>query len=79
MTLAGPLLSYPLLSGLLPPVTELHRFDEQLIKEVILYEMARNGQVFFIHNRVETIDQTAAAIKKRIPAAEVGVVGGAEA
>ena len=34
-----------------PIVTELHRFDEQLIKEVILYEMARNGQVFFIHNR----------------------------
>lgn len=33
-----------------PIVTELHRFDEQLIKEVILYEMARNGQVFFIHN-----------------------------
>jgi transcription-repair coupling factor (superfamily II helicase) len=38
-----------------PIVTELHRFDESVIKEAILYEMSRGGQIFFIHNRVETI------------------------
>ncbi|MDR1415082.1 MAG: DEAD/DEAH box helicase, partial [Odoribacteraceae bacterium] len=38
-----------------PIVTELHRFDESVIKEAILYEISRGGQIFFIHNRVETI------------------------
>lgn len=50
-----------------PIVTELHRFDEQLIKEVILYELSRNGQVFFIHNRVETIRDIQGMLQRVIP------------
>ena len=38
-----------------PIITEVHGFNEQLIREAILYEVARNGQVFFIHNRVQNI------------------------
>ena len=39
----------------MPIVTELHGFNEEIIKEGIEYEVSRNGQVFFIHNRVENI------------------------
>ena len=59
-----------------PIVTELHRFDEQLIKEVILYEMARNGQVFFIHNRVETIRDIEAMLHRIIPQVKTCVAHG---
>lgn len=59
-----------------PIVTELHRFDEQLIKEVILYEMARNGQVFFIHNRVETIRDIEGMLHRIIPQVKTCVAHG---
>lgn len=65
-----------------PIVTELHRFDEQLIKDVILYEMARNGQVFFIHNRVETIRDIQGMLHRVIPQVKTciahGQMGGEE-
>ena len=41
----------------MPIVTELHGFNEEIIKEGIEYEVSRNGQVFFIHNRVENIKE----------------------
>lgn len=59
-----------------PIVTELHRFDEQLIKEVILYEMSRNGQVFFIHNRVETIRDIQGMLQRVIPQVKTCVAHG---
>ena len=59
-----------------PIVTELHRFDEQLIKEVILYEMARNGQVFFIHNRVETIRDIQGMLQRIVPQVKTCVAHG---
>ncbi len=59
-----------------PIVTELHRFDERLIKEVILYEMARNGQVFFIHNRVETIRDIEGMLHRIIPQVKTCVAHG---
>lgn len=59
-----------------PIVTELHRFDEHLIKEVILYEMARNGQVFFIHNRVETIRDIEGMLHRIIPQVKTCVAHG---
>lgn len=59
-----------------PIVTELHRFDEQLIKEVILYEMARNGQVFFIHNRVETIRDIQGMLQRIIPQVKTCIAHG---
>lgn len=59
-----------------PVVTELHRFDEQLIKEVILYEVSRNGQVFFIHNRVETILDIQGMLNRILPKIKTCVVHG---
>lgn len=59
-----------------PIVTELHRFDEQLIKEVILYEMSRNGQVFFIHNRVETIRDIQGMLQRVVPQVKTCIAHG---
>ena len=50
-----------------PIVTELHGFNEETIREVINYEVARNGQVFFIHNRVQNIHEVEAVIKRIVP------------
>ncbi len=57
-----------------PIVTEVHGFNEQMIKEAILYEMDRNGQVFFIHNRVQNIYEVEATIKRIVPGVKT-VVG----
>lgn len=59
-----------------PIVTELHRFDEPLIKEVIQYEIARNGQVFFIHNRVETIRDIQGMLQRIVPQVKTCVAHG---
>jgi transcription-repair coupling factor (superfamily II helicase) len=57
-----------------PIVTEVHGFNEQLIREAILYEVERNGQVFFIHNRVQNILEVEATIKRIVPGVKT-VVG----
>jgi transcription-repair coupling factor (superfamily II helicase) len=59
-----------------PVQTELHVFNEELIKEAIVFEMDRNGQVFFIHNRVADLKQLGALITKLVPGARVGVAHG---
>ena len=56
-----------------PVTTELHVFNEKIIKDAIEYELARNGQVFFIHNRVSDIHEVAAMIQKLSPKARIGV------
>ncbi len=50
-----------------PIATELHGFNVDIIREAIQYEMARGGQVFFIHNRVSNIFEVEAEIKKIVP------------
>ncbi|WP_346859127.1 transcription-repair coupling factor [uncultured Draconibacterium sp.] len=57
-----------------PIVTEVHGFNDQLIKEAIQYEVDRNGQVFFIHNRVQNIYEVEATIKRIVPGVKT-VVG----
>ncbi len=56
-----------------PIITEVHGFNEQLIREAILYEVARNGQVFFIHNRVQNISDVEATIKRIVPGVSTAV------
>lgn len=56
-----------------PVTTEVHVFNEQLIKEAIEYEAARGGQVFFIHNRVQNIQEMADMIKKLCPDVSIEV------
>ncbi len=54
--------------------TQVVQFSENVIKSAIEVELARGGQVFFIHNRVETIETFAALVKRLAPQARI-VVG----
>ena len=54
--------------------TTVAPFREDLIQRAIEQELARNGQVFFVHNRVESIYSLAALVKKLVPKARI-VVG----
>ncbi len=60
----------------MPIVTELHGFNEEIIKEGIEYEVSRNGQVFFIHNRVENIKEIQQKISRICPNVKTTVVHG---
>jgi transcription-repair coupling factor (superfamily II helicase) len=60
----------------MPIVTELHGYNEEIIKEGIEYEVSRNGQVFFIHNRVENIKQIQAVINRICPNVKTAIVHG---
>jgi transcription-repair coupling factor (superfamily II helicase) len=53
--------------------TEILPYDERRIREAILYELHRGGQVYFVHNRVYNIDKVAARIRMLVPEARVGV------
>lgn len=57
-----------------PVQTEIHPFDEEVIREAIMLEMNRNGQVFFINNRIQNIYLMEAMIKRLVPGVRV-VVG----
>ena len=56
--------------------TYLTRYDEGLIREAILREMGRGGQVFFVHNRVETIEIRARRLRELVPEATIAVAHG---
>ena len=57
-----------------PIQTEIIRFDENIIKEAIIYEMQRGGQVFFIHNLVNNISEVFELIQRLVPDAKI-VIG----
>nr|WP_305121146.1 transcription-repair coupling factor [Pedobacter xinjiangensis] len=59
-----------------PVVTELHVFNEKLIKEAVEFEISRQGQIFFIHNRVQDLAQLGGMIKKLVPKARIGIAHG---
>ncbi len=50
-----------------PIITELHPFNEEIIKEAIEYEVSRGGQVFFIHNRVQNIMEIQEIVDRVVP------------
>lgn len=54
-----------------PILTEVHTFNEEIIKEAINYELNRGGQVFFINNRINELPNIAAMITRLIPSARV--------
>lgn len=51
-------------------------FKEEIIKEAINFEIQRGGQVFFVHNRIENIQDIAALISRLIPNADIAIVHG---
>ncbi|WP_035805813.1 transcription-repair coupling factor [Lunatimonas lonarensis] len=54
-----------------PVTTEIYTFQEEIIRDAIVNELRRNGQVFFVHNRVGEIDSIANLILKLVPDARV--------
>ena len=54
-----------------PIYTEIQRFDSETIKEAINFELSRNGQVFFVNNRISNMNEIARMINKHIPDARV--------
>jgi transcription-repair coupling factor (superfamily II helicase) len=62
-----------------PPVdrqairTYVTRFDDDLVREAILRELRRGGQVFFVHNRVQNIEAMAEFLRQLVPEAKVAV------
>ncbi len=59
-----------------PIETELSDFNEELIRDAIMYEMDRGGQTFFISNRVENLPEMAGLVQRLVPDARVAMAHG---
>ena len=59
-----------------PVTTELHTFNETIIRDAVSHELRRGGQVFFVHNRVSDIESVANVIFKLVPDAKIGIAHG---
>lgn len=59
-----------------PVTTELHTFNETIIRDSVSLELRRGGQVFFVHNRVSDIESIANTIYKLVPDARMGIAHG---
>ncbi|MCZ2095813.1 MAG: transcription-repair coupling factor [Anaerolineae bacterium] len=57
----------------LPVVTHVGAYDDKLVRQAILRELDRGGQVYFVHNRVQSIDAIAAHLRRLVPEASVAV------
>jgi transcription-repair coupling factor (superfamily II helicase) len=60
----------------LPIKTYVAQYSERLIREAVLKELERNGQVFFVHNRVQSIAFVAAKLESIVPEAKIAVAHG---
>jgi transcription-repair coupling factor (superfamily II helicase) len=56
-----------------PVQTELISFSEEAIRDAIAYELNRGGQVYFVHNKVQSIQEVAGIIQRLVPEARVAV------
>jgi len=56
-----------------PIVTESHLFSEEIIRDAVRFELARGGQVYFVHNRVEDLTALQGMIQRLCPEARVAV------
>jgi len=56
-----------------PIETNVIRFSEELIRDAVSYEIARGGQTFFIHNRIENIQEVAGLLQRLLPHAKIGI------
>ncbi len=59
-----------------PVTTELHTYQEDIIRDAVSYEIRRGGQVFFVHNRVSDIETIANTIFKLVPDSRIGIAHG---
>jgi transcription-repair coupling factor (superfamily II helicase) len=59
-----------------PIITELHTFNDDVVREGIMYEVSRGGQVFFINNRVQNIHEVEGLVRKLCPGVKTCVAHG---
>lgn len=59
-----------------PVTTEIHTFSETIIRDAISRELRRDGQVFFVHNRIANIEEVANVIFRLVPDARIGIAHG---
>jgi transcription-repair coupling factor (superfamily II helicase) len=59
-----------------PVITHISQYEPGVLRSAIRRELSRRGQVFYVHNRVETIDNAAARVKQMVPEARVLVAHG---
>lgn len=59
-----------------PVTTEIHTFNDEIIRDAVSYELKRGGQVFMVHNRIKDIEGLADRIIRLVPDAKVGVAHG---
>ena len=57
----------------LPIQTEIHTFSAEIIAEAINFELSRNGQVFFVNNRISDLPRLASIISREVPDARVAI------
>jgi transcription-repair coupling factor (superfamily II helicase) len=60
----------------LPIVTHTGVYNDRLVRQAILRELDRGGQVYYVHNRVQTIDSIATKLRRLVPEAEIVVAHG---
>jgi len=60
----------------LPIITHVGPYSEQIVRRAVLRELERGGQIFFVHNRVQTIGAMRNHLTKLVPEARVGVAHG---
>lgn len=62
--------------GRLPIITEVRKYSDALVREAILKEIERGGQIYVLHNRVQTIDAFAMKLRALVPQASFAVTHG---
>jgi transcription-repair coupling factor (superfamily II helicase) len=60
----------------LPVTTHVGRYNPNLVRQAILRELDRGGQVFFVHNRVQTIDAVQNRLEQLVPEAQITIAHG---
>jgi transcription-repair coupling factor (superfamily II helicase) len=60
----------------LPVVTHIGPHEDNLVRQAVRRELARQGQVFYVHNRVRGIDQIAQRVARLVPEARIGIAHG---
>lgn len=60
-------------TGRMPIVTRVSEYDDDVVRDAILRELERDGQVYFVHNRIESIDYIAQRIQRLVPDARIRI------
>ena len=60
----------------LPVKTMIAPYSEKMIIDAVIHEMSRSGQIFYLHNRVKSIDDTAVKLRAMLPDCRIGVAHG---